>query len=115
MFGVRGRVFQARPLLLRIAFLVGYEDAGFRIVRGRDVMKRYVDILALRAAIFDQHVGNALRNFALLFRCASLNPGNLHVRHCSSSDESGGILSHSWCDSRDLLRADGAGFTLERW
>src|SRR5258707_1185233 len=44
-------------------------------------MKRHVDVLTLGPPVFDQDIGNALGNFALLFRRTSLHPGNLHMRH----------------------------------
>src|SRR5260370_6073595 len=62
-------------------FLIRDQDARFRVIRRGHVVKRYVNIFAFRASVFDQDVGNSLGNFALLFRRASLDPRNLHMRH----------------------------------
>src|SRR5690348_3232879 len=68
-------------------FLVRNEHARFGVIRRRHVVERHVDVFALRAAVFDQHRGDALGNFALHFRCAAFHPRNLHMRHGDSSLE----------------------------
>ena len=72
---------QSLPHASRRALLVRHEHPRFGIVHRRQVEERHVNIFLLGPAIFDQRLGDALRDFALLVGCSSLDPGDLHVRH----------------------------------
>src|SRR5277367_1842364 len=73
----------------RRALLIRHQDAGFRVIRCRDVVKRNVNIIAFRASVLDEHHGDALGNWPLHLGRTSFDPGNLRVWHFASSLERG--------------------------